>query len=194
MNAIPRELHSRTDLDRITMLDWLQGKAPTPAAIERYWREVLVSAVNEELDRMAALHGFQVFWLGMIARADAYEMGVPDVPLRELYDEASLACSASVRIHHRSGGYGIDTAAGEISGIVCGDGRHMADYYVSCLPFERLQILLPGLPVDWSAFRAFADYRHPPLVHRPITDLPHATLLDPPLMDVQQREGRYFSW
>ena len=77
MNAIPRELHSRTDLDRITMLDWLREKHQTPAAIERYWRQVLVSAVNEELDRMAALHGFQVFWLGMIARADAYEMGIP---------------------------------------------------------------------------------------------------------------------
>ena len=73
------------------MLDWLREKRQTEAAIQRYWRQVLVSAVNEELDRMAAAHGFQVFWLGMIARADSYEMGIPDVPLRELYDEHSLA-------------------------------------------------------------------------------------------------------
>ena len=84
------------------MLDWLREKRQTDAAIERYWRQVLVSAVNEELDRMAAAHGFQVFWLGMIARADSYEMGIPDVPLRELYDEASLAQAGAVRIAHRS--------------------------------------------------------------------------------------------
>ena len=46
------------------MLDWLQEKRQTDAAIERYWRQVLVSAINEELDRMAAAHGIQVFWLG----------------------------------------------------------------------------------------------------------------------------------
>ena len=35
----------------------------------------------------------------MMARADSYEMGVPDVPLRELYDERSLP--ATVRLHER---------------------------------------------------------------------------------------------
>ena len=63
------------------MLDWLLQKRQTPHAIDRFWRQVLVSAVNEDLDRMAAVHGFQVFWLGFLARADAYEMGVPNVPL-----------------------------------------------------------------------------------------------------------------
>jgi uncharacterized protein with NAD-binding domain and iron-sulfur cluster len=102
MNAIPRELKTRTDLDQISMLDWLREKRQTPAAIERYWRQILVSAINEELDRMAASHGFQVFWLGMIARPDSYEMGIPDVPLRELYDEHSLTRSGAVRIQYRS--------------------------------------------------------------------------------------------
>ncbi len=82
--AIPRERH-RTDLDQITMLDWLREKRQTERAISRYWNPVLVSAINEDLDRMSAVHGFQVFWLGMLARSDSYEMGVPNVPLRELY-------------------------------------------------------------------------------------------------------------
>src|SRR5271166_2354302 len=98
--AIRRERLERTDLDRITMLDWLREKRQTPRAIERFWNQVLVSAVSEELDRMAASHGFQVFWLGMMARADSYEMGVPDVPLRELYDERSL--SRVARLHPRA--------------------------------------------------------------------------------------------
>ena len=60
--AIRRERTRRTDLDRISMLDWLLQKRQTPRAIDRFWRQVLVSAVNEDLDRMAAVHGFQVFW------------------------------------------------------------------------------------------------------------------------------------
>ena len=65
------------------MLQWLREKGQTERAIQRFWNQVLVSAVNEDLDRMAASHGFQVFWLGFLARADSYEMGIPAVPFRE---------------------------------------------------------------------------------------------------------------
>ena len=61
-----RERTRRKDLDRISMLDWLLQKRQTPHAIDRFWRQVLVSAINEDLDRMAAIHGFQVFWLGFL--------------------------------------------------------------------------------------------------------------------------------
>ena len=81
MWALRREHGKRDDLDRISMLDWLREKHQTERAIRRFWNQVLVSAVNEDLDRMAASHGFQVFWLGFLARADAYEMGIPAVPL-----------------------------------------------------------------------------------------------------------------
>ena len=37
------------------MQQWLEEKRQPPRAIERFWRQVLVSAINEELDRMAAL-------------------------------------------------------------------------------------------------------------------------------------------
>src|SRR5580698_8027729 len=192
IRAIPRERGTRGDLDRITMLDWLREKRQTDVAIERYWRQVLVSAVNEELDRMAAAHGFQVFWLGMIARADSYEMGIPEVPLRELYDEHSLARAGAVRIRYRSAVTGIETAEGRVSGVRTGTESVSADYYVSSLPFERLQALLPDLPIPWDRFE------HSPItgIHlwfdRPVTDLPHATLLDRNIQWMfNKSEGRY---
>jgi squalene-associated FAD-dependent desaturase len=192
VNAIPRELKTRTDLDRITMLDWLNEKRQTKAAIERYWRQVLVSAVNEELDRMAASHGFQVFWLGMIARADAYEMGIPDVPLRELYDEHSLAKAGAIRIHPRSAISAIQATDGHVRAIATTTETHTAEYYISALPFERLQPLIPQLPVEWNAFE------HSPItgIHlwfdRPITDLPHGTLLDRTIQWMfNKSEGKY---
>src|SRR5206468_2575112 len=38
MLALMRERTVRTDLDRITMLDWLREKNQTHRAIERFWR------------------------------------------------------------------------------------------------------------------------------------------------------------
>jgi squalene-associated FAD-dependent desaturase len=202
INAIPRERRTRTDLDRITMLEWLREKRQTDAAIERYWRQVLVSAVNEELDRMAAAHGFQVFWLGMIAREDSYEMGIPDVPLRELYDEHSLARVGTVRIQYRSVVTAIEVTeienqGGSVTAVHAAGGRNEADFFVSALPFERLQPLVqtwvtPGLPIEWGAFE------HSPItgIHlwfdRPVTSLPHATLLDRTIQWMfNKSEGRY---
>ncbi len=192
MRAIPRERRTRSDLDRISMLDWLREKRQTRNAIERYWRQVLVSAVNEELDRMAAAHGFQVFWLGMIARADSYEMGIPDVPLRELYDEESLARTGAVRMDHRAAVTSIAAAGECVCGLETARGRVEADFYVSSLPFERLRPLAVNLPIEWDAFT------HSPItgIHlwfdRPITKLPHATLLDRTIQWMfNKHEGRY---
>jgi squalene-associated FAD-dependent desaturase len=190
MRTIPGEWRSRKDLDRISMLDWLREKRQPERAVERYWRQVLVSAINEELPLMAASHGLQVFWLGMMARSDSYEMGVPDVPLRELYDERSLP--STVRIHQRSAVTLIEQAGGAVTGISAGGERREADYYLSCLPFERLQPLMPDLPVEWDAFQ------HSPItgIHlwfdRPVTDLAHATLLDRTIQwFFNKSEGRY---
>src|SRR5262249_2046915 len=71
--AMRRGRTRRKDLDRISMLDWLLQKRQTPHAIDRFWRQILVSAINEDLDRMAAIHGFQVFCVGFLGRSDAYE-------------------------------------------------------------------------------------------------------------------------
>jgi zeta-carotene desaturase len=169
LRALSRERTRRKDLDRISMLDWLLQKRQTPRAIDRFWRQVLVSAVNEDLDRMAARHGFQVFYTGFLARADAYEMGVPAVPLGELYNADAWKRLGQVRIHFRCAVERI-----EEGGFLVGGQLQTADHYICALPFERL----PDLGIDAPALE------HSPItgVHlwfdREITTLPHATLLD----------------
>src|SRR5947207_3081632 len=102
MLAIRKEHGARQDLDRISMLEWLREKRQTPGAIDRFWRQVLVSAINEDLDRMAAVHGFQVFWLGFLSTANGYEMGIPKVPLGELYTADAWRGMPNVRMHFRA--------------------------------------------------------------------------------------------
>src|SRR5262249_43389874 len=173
-----RSQRKRTDLDRITMLDWLREQQQPTQAIERFWRQVLVSAVNEELDRMAAAHGFQVFWLGFLAGSRSYEMGVPAVPLADLYSEKTWSRFPTVAIHERSAIERIVFENGKVAGVVVNGEVKSADAYISALPFERIQSLAPDLGLDLSAFT------HSPItgIHlwfdRAVTDLPAATLLD----------------
>jgi len=181
--AMRRERGSRTDLEHISMLDWLLQKRQTPRAIDRFWRQVLVSAVNEDLDRMAAIHGFKVFWLGFLARPDSYEMGVPAVPLGELYSTDAWTRLGNVRIHLRSAVERIDA-----DGFVVAGERRTAGHYICALPFERLEAV--GLPAP--------NFTHSPItgVHlwfdREITTLPHATLLDRTMQWMFNKDrGRY---
>ena len=176
--AIQLERSTRSDLDRITMLDWLQEKNQTRGAIERFWRQVLVSAINEELDRMAALHGFQVFFLGFLASSNSYEMGIPNVPLGSLYSEDTWKQFPSVEILTRHSVDNFLAENGVLTGIQSGDSVYTADHYVSALPVERLRTVAPFLDLAWS------EFDHSPItgIHlwfdRPVTDLPHGTLLD----------------
>ena len=77
------------DLDEdggISMLEWLRRRGQTQGAIERFWRVVLVSALDEELDRTDARFGVDVFWKAFLSNRTGYRMGVPAVPLANLYD------------------------------------------------------------------------------------------------------------
>jgi len=178
--AIRRERTRRKDLDRISMRDWLLQKRQPPRAIDRFWRQVLVSAVNEDLDGMAARHGFQVFWLGFLSRADAYEMGVPAVPLAQLYGAETWQRLPSVRMRYRAPVETIDA-----EGFVVAGERLTADYYICALPFERLASI--GLPAP--------PFEHSPItgVHlwfdREVTTLPHATLLDRTMQWMFNKDG-----
>jgi zeta-carotene desaturase len=64
---------------------WLARHGQTPRAIERFWKPVLVSAINEDLDRISVRYGAQVFRESFLKSAAAGRMGIPKVPLSELY-------------------------------------------------------------------------------------------------------------
>jgi squalene-associated FAD-dependent desaturase len=181
--AIRRERTRRKDLDRISMLDWLLQKRQTPHAIDRFWRQVLVSAVNEDLEKLAAVHGFQVFWLGFLARADSYEMGVPSVPLADLYSSIVWNKLGGVQMNFRTPVECIDREGFTVAGE-----RRTADYYICALPFERMEgVGLAAPKLDHSPITGVHLW-----FDREITTLPHATLLDRTMQWMFNKDsGRY---
>lgn len=190
--ALKKERRTRKDLDRITMLDWLREKKQPKRAIDRFWSQVLVSAVNEDLDKMAALHGFQVFWLGFLSRADSYEMGIPSIPLAQLYSSEAWDRMKTVHLALRAPVERVVVAGGRVKGVVVNGETLTADHYVSALPFEKIAPIIPDLELDLSPFS------HSPItgIHlwfdRKVTDLPHGTLLDRTIQwFFNKNHGRY---
>jgi zeta-carotene desaturase len=187
--AIRREAR-RGDLDQITMAQWLGEHRQPPRAIERFWRQILVSAISEELDRTAAAHAFQVFRLAFLATRDAYQMGVPSVPLGELYASEAWRNIGGVEMRLRAPVERIAIGSGAVRSIHAGGQEHRADYYVCALPFEKLAPLNLGIDV--------AGFTHAPItgIHlwfdRPVIDFPQATLLDRTIQWIfNKHEGRY---
>ncbi len=194
--AIRKEHSTRSDLESITMQQWLEEKRQPARAIERFWRQVLVSAINEDLDRMAAIHGFQVFLLGFLSNPEFYQMGVPAVPLARLYAAEAWKKLGSVEILPRTPAQRVVIENGEVRGLATAGGELRADFYVSAVPFDRIAALAPDLASELAA--DLAAFEHSPItgIHlwfdRPITALPHATLLDRTIQWMfNKSQGRY---
>ena len=66
---------------------WLDQHGQTKNAVERFWRPILVSALSEELDLISISAAAQVVRESMKSPA-ARHMGVPTVPLTDLYNRA----------------------------------------------------------------------------------------------------------
>ena len=64
---------------------WLQRHGQTTGAIERFWRLVIASALNADLDHIALPYAAKVIRELFMNSAEAGSMGMSTVPLSELY-------------------------------------------------------------------------------------------------------------
>jgi squalene-associated FAD-dependent desaturase len=129
----------------LSMLEWLQLKKQTTRAIERFWRVVLVSALDEELDRTDAGFGVDVFWKAFLSNRAGYRMGVPIVPLAELYDGCRIAIEKKGgEVILRSPVRKLCFADDALAGVQFDGGREeTADAIVLAVPHTALSELLP---------------------------------------------------
>ncbi|MGB8472788.1 MAG: hydroxysqualene dehydroxylase HpnE [Candidatus Acidiferrum sp.] len=129
----------------LSMLDWLRRRKQTPAAISRFWRVVLVSALSEELDRIDARYGIDVFWKAVLSNKHGYRMGVPAVALGDLYDGCRTAIEQKGgEVVFRSPLRGLRMENGKLIAALFDQGREeSADTYVLALPHLVLSDLLP---------------------------------------------------
>ena len=170
-----------------TMLAWLRRHGQTEQAIRRFWKVVLVSALDEELDRADAQYSIDVFWKGFLSTRGGYRIGVPRVPLGELYEgcrEAVERRGGEVLV--RAGARCIRVVGGRVEGIEREDGSdERADYYLSAVPHHVLpELLAPAVVEREAAFSNLSRFRTSPItgVHlwfdRKVMSEPFLTVLE----------------
>ncbi len=134
------------DIEGFSMLDWLQRMKQTKSAIQRYWRVVLVSALDEELGQTDARYGIEVFWKAFLGSKTGYRVGIPLVPLADLYDgcrEAIVRKGGEVRM--RTNAREIRVSGNQFAGAVLADGTEIvADACICAVPQDEVLELLPA--------------------------------------------------
>jgi squalene-associated FAD-dependent desaturase len=171
----------------ISMLEWLRRRRQTKGAIERFWRVVLVSALDEELDRTDARYGVDVFWKAFLMNSTGYRMGVPVVPLAELY----AGCKAAIEnrggeVTLRSPVRSLHAEGATIRSVQFDAGREeSADAYVFAVAHDALFDLMPeSIRLAEPSLANLSKIKTAPItgVHfwfdRPVMDEPFVTLLD----------------
>ena len=120
---------------------------------------------------------------GFLGSADSYELGVPAVSLDELYSSALAGrLGPTVRV----------VLGSKVNRIVATDQE--ANYYISAVPFDRVEALVPGLGIG----SRLAAFRHSPItgIHlwfdRRITALEQAMLLDRGIQWVFHKGDGYY--
>ncbi|HZR32782.1 MAG TPA: hydroxysqualene dehydroxylase HpnE [Terriglobales bacterium] len=182
MMAIVTRLPS--DDGQQNFLDWLKLRGQTGDAIERFWKPVLVSALNEDLDRVSVYYGAQVFRESFLKSVEAGKIGLPTVPLTELYGAADDYIRArSGEVHLRGA---VDSFSPELDNVrLCVGGQEVtADFAVLALPYQVTASVLPQTAESEPIRNSVAALQSSPItgIHlwfdRQITDLEYAVLLD----------------
>jgi squalene-associated FAD-dependent desaturase len=166
-----------------SFLDWCRHHAQTENAIERFWKPILVSALSEDLDLISISYAAQVVRESMKS-PEARHMGVPTLPLTDLYNRAGDYIRArGGQIFYRTS---LESFATEESSVrVRVSGREESvDYLIAALPFETLDRVLPETPDAAPLREKISHFEYAPItgIHlwfdRQISKLDHAVLLD----------------
>ena len=176
---------------------WLDHHGQTKTAVARFWRPILVSALSEELDLISISAAAQVVRESMKSPA-ARQMGVPTVPLTDLYNAAGDYIRArGGELHFREPIEGFTTHDSQVQlqlrsnegapplslHSLQGQGGDF-DYLILALSFEALDKVLPESPESAPIREQVSHFETAPItgIHlwfdRQISDLDHAVLLD----------------
>ena len=127
---------------------WLARHRQTEGALNRFWRPVIASALNAEIDSIALPYAAKVIRELFMNSAEAGRMGVSTVPLSELSEGAAeflrrhgsrVWCNTSVESatwDQAASRWVVATPRGPLD----------SNFLVLALPFEAMAKLLPHLP------------------------------------------------
>ena len=174
----------RAALMDIPFGQWLDDHHQPASLVQKMYEPVLVGALNEDCRKCSATYAIQVFQDAMLAHAAGYVVGVPMVPLSQLYGE--YPCR-NTRLGVRVDELRFD--GDKILGATLANGEQInADVVVLATNHHAVQKWIPlELAAKDERFKFLDQLQSVPIlgVHmefdRPVLSEPHAALTAGPL-------------
>lgn len=174
--------YSATDEESVA--HWLERMGQPEGAVRHFWRPVVISALNDTLDRCSMKYAGQVFHETFLRSAEGGRFGIPMLPLSEFYEyvaEDAVRHGASLR-----GGFAVRTVTQDVGGWrIEGDRETLhAGAVVLAVPFDQVAPLLAPEVLTEALPLGLERFQHSPIttIHlwydRDIVGMDHAALLD----------------
>lgn len=189
---------------------WLRRQRQSHGAMERFWRLVIASALNSNIDQIGVNYASMVIRGLFMDSPAAGAMGMSTVPLSDLYAPVPAFLEArggSVKLNANVEAITWEEHSGQWALSIRGEDQPLqAEFVVLALSFEAFAKILPLLPLvegKTEIAQQVSRHVHWPIssVHlwfdREVTDLDHAVLLDRELhwmynqSKLQRRPGNY---
>jgi zeta-carotene desaturase len=173
--------------DNENMASWLRRTGQTQRAVRRFWELTTSVTLNDSLENCSLRYGAKVFRELLLKSADGGKLGIPTVPLSDLFGEvaASIEAQGGEIVLRANVG-----ALQQVNGrwrVGSEEREWFADAVVLAGAFEQVQQMLPLLPASNERMNlesALQHYTHSSIItahlwfDREFTGLHHAALLD----------------
>jgi squalene-associated FAD-dependent desaturase len=172
--------------DDPTIAAWLAQQGASTSLQQKFFGTVLVSALGESLEKASLSAARKVFLDGFMRSTAAWKLRIPRVPLTEIFDlrAANWLTQRGVTIARGCAVRQISTHDAKFAVTDTAEGRDI-DACILAVPWRRLEALLsPELRGQWPDLDRPARLEASPITSahlwfdRPITQLPHAVIVD----------------
>jgi len=171
-----------------TFAAFLHALRQTEHSVARFWDPIITSACNMRVDRCEASYAIQVFQEGFLGNRFASAMGLPDVPLSQLYDPAiDMIEALGGDVVDGISAKGLAFDGRRVTGVVTPDGMIECSAVVSAIPPDRLdKIVSDTMRRADARLQKLDQFQWSPIlgIHlwfdQEIMDLPHMVCVDPP--------------
>lgn len=181
----------RRTVAEMSFAEWLKRYRQPDRVVRNFWAVVIISACNEQLDRVSARYALQVFQEGFLCNATGHEMGLPGVPLVQLYDPAEkviVDSGGKLMLSTSADGFAFDGQ--RVTGLRLGDGTTLeAEHFISTVPFDRLdKLATDAMRAADARLQRLRELTVSPIIgihlffdRRDVLPVPHAALTESPL-------------
>ena len=177
------------DDDPRSFEEWLIAHGQTPRILSRFWATILVSALNERLDRMDISLARKVMLDGFMRNREGHVVEIPAAPLGEIYGTRleSWLAEQGVDVRLTTGVKRLDfDESGTCTGVTLRNGQQLtADFVVLTVPFDRVTDLVPEpMRARLPGLQGAAQIKSTPItgIHlwfdREVCPVEHAMVLD----------------